>query len=246
MPFTFSHPAIILPLTGIGKKYISSSALIIGSMAPDFEYFIHMKMVQHHGHTIPGMFYYDLPLTIILCFIFHLLVKNALYRHCPRIVQKRFANDMSIEWLDWVKRYWYVLIYSSLLGIGSHLLWDSFTHHGRFFVELIPFLQENIWVFSYEMKMHDLMQLLCSGLGALIILAWIILPVQQAFNFKLFLQKIGYWICVTSVLLMTLFLRNFESLGDFIATFIAGGLLGLILTPIILQFTSRIILKKQI
>ena len=43
MPFTFSHPAVILPATYLDKKYYCLSALIIGSMTPDFEYFIRMR-----------------------------------------------------------------------------------------------------------------------------------------------------------------------------------------------------------
>ncbi|SEF46838.1 protein of unknown function [Flavobacterium urumqiense] len=42
MPFTFSHPAIILPF--LKNKKLSATALIIGSMSPDFEYFFRMKM----------------------------------------------------------------------------------------------------------------------------------------------------------------------------------------------------------
>ncbi|WP_262496247.1 DUF4184 family protein [Flavobacterium piscis] len=39
MPFTFSHPAIILPLKYLPKNWISLTGLIIGSLTPDFEYF---------------------------------------------------------------------------------------------------------------------------------------------------------------------------------------------------------------
>ena len=67
MPFTFSHPAIILPLLKLGKNKVSATALIAGSMAPDFEYFINFQMKQIHGHTAAGMFYYDFPLAILLC-----------------------------------------------------------------------------------------------------------------------------------------------------------------------------------
>ena len=38
MPFTFSHPAIILPLAKINAKYISLTALVAGSMAPDSDF----------------------------------------------------------------------------------------------------------------------------------------------------------------------------------------------------------------
>lgn len=40
MPFTFSHPAIILPLSYLPKKWFSLTGLIIGSLIPDFEYLL--------------------------------------------------------------------------------------------------------------------------------------------------------------------------------------------------------------
>jgi len=36
MPFTFSHPAIVLPLTKARLK-LSATGLIVGSTIPDFE-----------------------------------------------------------------------------------------------------------------------------------------------------------------------------------------------------------------
>ncbi|WP_220463965.1 DUF4184 family protein [Adhaeribacter radiodurans] len=39
MPFTFSHPAIVLPLTLLLRKWYSLTGLVIGSLTPDFEYF---------------------------------------------------------------------------------------------------------------------------------------------------------------------------------------------------------------
>lgn len=78
MPFTFCHPAIILPLTKISRNRLSATGLIIGSMSPDFEYFIKMRLESVHGHSFSGLFYFNLPLTLLLVFVFHLLVRDAL------------------------------------------------------------------------------------------------------------------------------------------------------------------------
>ncbi|MEM7184808.1 MAG: DUF4184 family protein [Spirochaetota bacterium] len=40
MPFTFSHPAIVLPFVKFPKQWVCLSALIVGSIVPDFEYFM--------------------------------------------------------------------------------------------------------------------------------------------------------------------------------------------------------------
>ena len=39
MPFTFSYPAIVLPLTYLPRRWFSLTGLIIGSLTPDFEDF---------------------------------------------------------------------------------------------------------------------------------------------------------------------------------------------------------------
>lgn len=52
MPFTFSHPSIVLPLTYLPKKWISLTGIVIGSLTPDFEYFLRMKIQSTYSHTI--------------------------------------------------------------------------------------------------------------------------------------------------------------------------------------------------
>ncbi len=49
MSFTFVHPVAVLPFCKKNHKYVDNTALIIGSMAPDFEYFIHFKPYQLFG-----------------------------------------------------------------------------------------------------------------------------------------------------------------------------------------------------
>lgn len=53
MPLTFAHPAAILPFSR-QSKYIHFSALVLGSMAPDFEYFLRGRPVGEIGHSFTG------------------------------------------------------------------------------------------------------------------------------------------------------------------------------------------------
>lgn len=239
MPFTFCNPAIILPLVKLNPTKISATGLIIGSMSPDFEYFIKMRMEKVHGHSVPGLFYFDLPLTIILCFIFHLLVRDALIQHLPASIRKNFILYQGLDWIKWVKRYWFVLIYSALIGIFSHIFWDAFTHTNGFFVRHIPLLQGSTVIFDVLIRKADFLQTLSSVLGAMIILTVLIAPKQEQFDLSNMKHTIKYWSSVLVVTLITLILRNGESLGDFVATFIAGALLGLIVTPFFLNISSR-------
>jgi hypothetical protein len=51
MPFTASHPAIILPLIYLPGKWISLTGLVIGSMTPDFEYFERMSVQSDYSYS---------------------------------------------------------------------------------------------------------------------------------------------------------------------------------------------------
>jgi hypothetical protein len=53
MPFTFSHPALILPLTRLPKRWVSATGLVIGSIVPDFEKFLKMNDGNTYSHTLP-------------------------------------------------------------------------------------------------------------------------------------------------------------------------------------------------
>ncbi|SEP14833.1 DUF4184 family protein [Paenibacillus sp. OV219] len=56
MPFTFAHPAYALPLKFINPRYLSATGLVLGSMAPDFEYFLTLEPHQTIGHSFSGLF----------------------------------------------------------------------------------------------------------------------------------------------------------------------------------------------
>lgn len=81
MPFTFAHPAAILPFTKRNSSYISVTALILGSMAPDFEYFLHFRPYGVIGHTWLGFLYLNLPLVFLLAYMYHYILKKPFITH---------------------------------------------------------------------------------------------------------------------------------------------------------------------
>jgi len=140
MPFTFSHPVIILPLIYLKRKWRSTTGLIVGSIVPDFEYFIRMDGKSFYSHTIAGLFWFDLPLALLLCFIYHQVVRNPLFDNLPWFLNKRMVNFKDFKWTDYFSKNFWVVAVSILIGASSHLLWDSFTHDDGFFVERWGFL----------------------------------------------------------------------------------------------------------
>jgi hypothetical protein len=147
MPFTFAHPAIVLPFNYCSKRYISLTGLVIGSLVPDFEYFLRMRIKSVYSHTLSGMLWFDLPLAILLAFFFHGIVRNQLIYHLPAFLYKRLQSYTTFHWYKRFFRSWFVVIVSTLIGIGSHLLWDSFTQRARFFCRSSSFSKIHVGTF---------------------------------------------------------------------------------------------------
>lgn len=246
MPFTFSHPAIVLPLAKINPKYSSASALILGSMAPDFEYFIRMQLKQVHGHTLQGVFYFDLPVTICSLFLFHLLVRDTLIDHLPEFLRKKYAHFYQMNWFSYARKRWYVILYSAVIGIFSHLFWDAFTHAPGYFVQFIPFLQQDLLIFNVSIPSYDLMQLLSTLVGGLIIFLVVIWPNENRITLKSLNKTVLYTSVVLLTTLIIMALRGITNQSEFIATTLAGMLIGMMLAPFILKKISGTFAKKNV
>ncbi|TDO77553.1 uncharacterized protein DUF4184 [Flavobacterium chryseum] len=194
MPFTFSHPAIILPLQYLPKKWFSLTGLIIGSLTPDFEYFIRMRVQSIYSHTLYGIFWFDLPLAIILSFLFHNIVRNKLFENLPQNIRSRIIIFTDFNWNIYFKTNWIIVIISIFIGVISHLFWDSFTHEGGYFVERISKLRNSILLFDIKIPVLKIAQHLSTLIGGIVILFTISkLPKH---NITLSSTNKNYWIIV--------------------------------------------------
>lgn len=126
MAFPLSHPAAVLPFTLLPKRWVSVTGLIIGSLVPDIEYLLRMRMESTHAGTWAGLFYFDLPAGLALCFIFHQLVRNDLIKNLPTTLRSRFQVFISFNWAGHFRKYWPAVLSSLLLGGATHILWDGF------------------------------------------------------------------------------------------------------------------------
>ncbi|UOE51753.1 DUF4184 family protein [Mucilaginibacter sp. SMC90] len=138
MPFTFAHPAIVLPLDNLKTRRFSLTGLITGALVPDFEYFIRMRIYSIYSHTICGLFWFDIPLGILLAFLFHNIVRNELFDNLPPVLSERLLTYKTFNWNNYFKKHWLVVLYSVFIGAVSHLFLDAFTHPAGYFVNLLP------------------------------------------------------------------------------------------------------------
>lgn len=232
MPFTPAHPAIILPM--IRSRYFSATGLIIGSMSPDFEYFFKMSVNGIHSHTKAGLLYFDIPVTILLSLIFHLIVKTNLLINLPPMFQKRFHDTLSLNFLYYLKRNWGIFLISAAIGGASHIFWDSFTHNNRFFVRQFAEIYQTTSVpfDGANYPLFYVLQQISTAVGLLVVSLYIIFkkPVNNIESVK---PKISYWLFVLGIAIIVLRLRFFlepsaYNLGNVVVTSISGLLIGIL------------------
>ncbi|MDX5438490.1 MAG: DUF4184 family protein, partial [Pontibacter sp.] len=139
MPFTAAHPAIILPL--LRRRWFSATALVMGSMAPDFEYFFRLRTRSEISHSLPGLLLFNLPVALLLSLLFHTTVRDLVIQYLPPYFRQRaLAVNYPPNWLHYLRRNWLVLSVSAVVGAFSHLFWDNFTHDQTSATSVLPIL----------------------------------------------------------------------------------------------------------
>lgn len=144
MPFTPAHPAILIPLRKINQRYISWTALIIGSMVPDMEYFVWLKNGSYLSHSWIGIPFFNLPMTFIVAFMWHGFMRHSLVTKWPFIKPEYLKLEIP-DFPTYLRKNFFVFTFSALVGIMSHLFWDSFSHaKGHVAVHYFPVLIKEI------------------------------------------------------------------------------------------------------
>jgi len=259
MPFTFAHPAAILPAKYFPKKWISYTALAIGSMTPDFEYFFRMRNLGIYGHTWTGLFWFDLPIAFILTLIYHAFVKNSLIDNLPLMFRQRLSCFKDLNWFGHLKQNFLSVLICLIIGIATHILWDSFTHRTGYFVTHIPWLLKNTEIFGIGQVRFYILQVVSSSVGLILLFyALFMLPKDKTVGRK---NILWYWLTVLCIMVGIVSLRiyismhrlplehfkdvltihfyksffNHRSADDFIMTFFSAFLISLVLAPLILR-----------
>jgi hypothetical protein len=244
MPFTFSHPAIVLPLTYLPKKWYSLSGLIVGSMTPDFEYFIRMKDYSKYSHTWGGIFWFDVPLGLILLFIFHNVVRNILIVYLPFSLNIRFSSFANFNWNKYFQNNIIVVLISLIVGIASHLFWDHFTHDGGFFAESILILKEPVNILNHDVSGATIFQYISSAFGAIVLMITIF-NLPEGNNTKQD-NILNFWLLIALVMISVVNIRlyldtllNHHKHEDIIVTTISGALIGMTGLSFLLKESSK-------
>jgi len=144
MPFTLSHPAAVLPLL---RHPFSAVALVAGAIAPDLPYFArstpipvsaqswyepYMNATTSHG--LVGALTVSLPYALALCGLFW-VARRPVGTLLPDVAGPRPPESGGAG--AFLRRAGWVLL-SLVIGIATHLVWDSFTHSDGYVVMNVP------------------------------------------------------------------------------------------------------------
>ena len=146
MPFTLAHPAAILPLRGI-SRYLRTAPLVIGALIPDLPYYVPGRLMhlRPDTHSIAGAFSTDLVLGYLM-----LAGVLVLRRPLTALLTPR-ARGLCLGALRPFTRWqeWAAAPLAILLGVWSHLLWDSFTHENGWMVRRVALLSAPVTIGPY-------------------------------------------------------------------------------------------------
>ena len=169
MPFTLSHAAAALPLR---RMNLIPSALVVGTFAPDLEYFARLSPGDGYGHTLPGTFLVTLPLALLTLWLFHRFVKRPVAAILPEGFQRRLAPYVGRFRFGGVARFGWIVM-SLLVGIATHLLWDSFTHRNTWVYHRWPMLQQKVTMLPLgSIPLYKILQHGSTLVGIAILALW--------------------------------------------------------------------------
>ncbi|WP_127472551.1 DUF4184 family protein [Microbacterium sulfonylureivorans] len=186
MPFTPSHAVVALPFI---RTPLVPAAIAVGAMAPDLPLFVR-GLPLHYGRTHDFAW---IPVTVVLALLLLLVWRSVLRPATRELSPTWLAGRLPGEWdrdalaaaretlaisarprrgaprrVSWGGML--LLLVSLTLGVASHIVWDLFTHEGRWGVAAIPALGEE-WgpLLGVKWLQHG-----SSALGLVIIGVWAI------------------------------------------------------------------------
>lgn len=173
MPFTVSHVVAVIPLYKILGKYTALSALIIGSMTPDFAYLTPFLVDQRmDSHSLIGIYLFGIPMGLTVYFIYHYLMAPVIVSTLPKSLQQFLHKDLFEGKIPNISSF--TLIFSLLLGSLAHIFWDFFTHRSGL-PQFISWMDTPLTsIDNYDIMPYRLLQHFSSllGLSLLLFLIW--------------------------------------------------------------------------
>ncbi len=236
MPFTLAHPAVVIFSK---NKNFSSLGLILGSMAPDFIYFLLFNPISDLGHTLLGFLILNLPICFLLNYLILKFIKNPFIINLPSKICNYYTYLINYDFNFKSPKDIFVFTYSCIVGMLTHIIWDAFTHKTGYFVVNINLLKESIHILGYQVPFFKLLQHGSTLLGFFVILYYFY-TIRRYSNKHIRSNKFQYHLTAISIQILIIILsylifKNF-GIGRFVVTFMNGLFLGYLTSSIIYRY----------
>lgn len=178
MPFTPSHAVVALPFI---RTPLVPAAIAIGAMTPDLPIFVRGLGLRYSMTHSPEWIPLTMLIALVLLIVWRTVLRTAVAEFAPRVLADRLPREwdepfglalgrtLGMRGPERANRgYWPLLLASLLLGVASHMLWDAFTHEGRWGVIALPALDAE-WgpMLGYKWLQHG-----SSAIGLAILGVW--------------------------------------------------------------------------
>lgn len=164
MPFTAAHPAAVLPLRNRFPSVLPWSALVVGAIAPDLEYFF-MGTLTVDAHSLHGVLTFCVPIGVLAWAAFHFLMKRPLVYLLPEGAARRLWPGATRRAAVSVRSLAAVVL-AILVGTTTHIVWDAFTHDDRWGAHYIHALSWNVvTIYGYDVTVGRILQLASTFFG---------------------------------------------------------------------------------
>ncbi len=173
MPFTVSHPALILPFVRWFSAYGATPALVIGTMVPDAAYFIPSPWTERSSHSVQGLVTFCLPVGALAIMLYGLVLRQPLVFLLPSPLRHRLTMGHAVQQTVTGASV-AVQALALLLGAVTHILWDSLATPGGVVLQTVPWARSNLaTIGGYQLFVYRLVQH-CGTIGGVVAIAWVI------------------------------------------------------------------------
>jgi hypothetical protein len=162
VPFTPAHAAAALPISRRLPR-LPLAALVVGTMAPDFEYLLRLAPRGGFGHTPLGLVVFTFPAGVLAWAAYVRLVRPAVTRLLPPGLARALgpAPRATVG----------AVALAVLVGAVSHVAWDGFTHPAGWAVARLPVLLSPVAPGS-RLAWYTLLQHASTVVGGAVVVGW--------------------------------------------------------------------------
>jgi hypothetical protein len=167
VPFTGSHPAAVLPFL---RTPLPASALVAGSLSPDVPYYLPFEWGVH-THTALAVVTTDLLLAAALWTLWHGVLAAPAAWATPAGLRGRLTGvPLGLRRRLGTTGRSALVLGGLAVGAATHVLWDEFTHPGRWGAQHVPLLRRD-WAgdpgYAWAQEVSGV-------LGGLVLLVWLL------------------------------------------------------------------------